>query len=245
MSATSRRILLIREGLIRTPGNSIQPCRPPCIVLAPIGFLIRVDEQARGSLIMIDRKTEDELLGQAHANGQFRSVLSQQTTTSFRADPSELSELEAIATDLAGELEIRRTAFEIIAMAKLSELIALVCRLHTDQSTGPTGVWDMDRVMEYVREHYDEAFSLTEISSRCALSPASFSREFKRIAGCPLFEFINKVRIQKACSLLKHSNASVTAIAMDVGYNNVSFFNRYFRKTIGMAPTEYRSVAKR
>ena len=100
-------------------------------------------------------------------------------------------------------------------------------------------------MMEYVRGHYDEAFSLTDISSRCALSPASFSREFKRVAGRPLFEFINKVRIQKACSLLKYSHASVTAIAMDVGYNNVSFFNRYFRKTIGMAPTEYRAIAKR
>ena len=62
------------------------------------------------------------------------------------------------------------------------------------------------------------------------MSPASFSREFKGLSGSPLFEFINKVRIHKACSLLKHSDASVTAIAMDVGYNNVSFFNRYFRR---------------
>jgi AraC-like DNA-binding protein len=68
-----------------------------------------------------------------------------------------------------------------------------------------------------------------------------FSRRFKDSAGCPLFEFINRQRISRACALLKSSGMSIIEIAEAVGYNNLSFFNRYFLRIIGLSPRAYRS----
>ena len=219
--------------------------RSPCAVLAPIGPRLHTDNCLEGSLILIDRRTEDLLLSQPTADVAFRDVLLERKISSFRLNPAQIAELAAIASELAIEIEMREQAFEIAAVAKLVELFVRICRFRTNVGSGQWDVWNMNQVMSYVRERYDESFSLSFIAARCALSPTAFSREFKRVLGSPLFEFINKVRIQKACELLKHSRKTIIEIATDVGYNNVSFFNRYFRKIVSMSPTMYRSVAQR
>lgn len=101
-------------------------------------------------------------------------------------------------------------------------------------------VWNIDDVIQYVTEHFDNTFSLDELASSCALNSSYFSRAFKEHAGIPLFEFINRKRIDRACQLLKNSDLTILDIAFSVGYNNVSFFNRYFKKLNRMSPGEYR-----
>jgi AraC-like DNA-binding protein len=76
-------------------------------------------------------------------------------------------------------------------------------------------------------------------------NPSYFSRAFKHKAGMPLFEYVNHLRIRKACILLKRSALSIIEIAFSVGYNNISFFNRYFRKIMKMSPREYRISIKK
>ena len=79
-----------------------------------------------------------------------------------------------------------------------------------------------------------------EICELCNLNPTYLSRKFKEETGLNLFEYINRIRIERACRLLKQTRKTVLEIAYQVGYNNISFFNRYFRKTLGMSPGEYR-----
>lgn len=71
-------------------------------------------------------------------------------------------------------------------------------------------------------------------------SSSYFSRLFRNEVGMPLFEYINRTRIRKACVMLRRADISVTQIAFDVGYNSVSFFNRYFRRIMHLTPREYR-----
>ena len=59
------------------------------------------------------------------------------------------------------------------------------------------------------------------------------------------FEYINRIRIQKACLMLKRGNLQITEIAFAVGYNNLSFFYRYFSKIMKMTPREYRAIAQK
>ncbi|HPG86673.1 MAG TPA: helix-turn-helix transcriptional regulator, partial [Spirochaetales bacterium] len=80
---------------------------------------------------------------------------------------------------------------------------------------------------------------------RCATNASDFSRRFKERAGCPLFEFINRQRVARACALLKSSDLSIIEISEAVGYNSLSFFNRYFLRIVGLSPREYRSSGPR
>ena len=70
----------------------------------------------------------------------------------------------------------------------------------------------------------------------CGLNPSYFSRAFKREIGVSVFELINSVRIQKACVMLKRTDMPIIEVAYAVGYNNISFFNRYFRKIMNASP---------
>jgi AraC-like DNA-binding protein len=101
-------------------------------------------------------------------------------------------------------------------------------------------VWSMEEIVRFVKQNYDGSYTLDDLASRCALNSSYFSRAFKEHTGIPLFEYINRLRIEKACQLLKNSDLSILEIALSVGYNNVSFFNRYFKRIHLISPGEYR-----
>ncbi|MBN2659316.1 MAG: helix-turn-helix transcriptional regulator [Spirochaetales bacterium] len=111
--------------------------------------------------------------------------------------------------------------------------------------TGSRRIWQIEDVAEYIAANFDLSFTLEELAARCHLNPSYFSRIFREKMGQPLFEFINRARINRAVQLLKKTDLSILEIAMTVGYNNVSFFNRYFRKLKGCSPGEYRKKMNR
>jgi len=98
---------------------------------------------------------------------------------------------------------------------------------------------------QYIQAHSADPLSLDGLAARYGMNPSNFSRLFNGSTAVPLVEYINRVRIQKSCQLLKRTDAGIMEIAMAVGYNNLSHFNRYFKRIIGQSPREYRSASKR
>lgn len=72
------------------------------------------------------------------------------------------------------------------------------------------------------------------------MSPQAFARFFRQQAGRPFHVYVNELRIAHACSALLNSDASVSEIAYQTGFNNLANFNRRFREQLGMTPREYR-----
>ena len=64
---------------------------------------------------------------------------------------------------------------------------------------------------------------------------------FKEEEGVGMLEYINTKRLDKSCELLKLSSKTVTEVARQTGFNNVTYFNRLFKKRFGKTPTEYRN----
>lgn len=92
----------------------------------------------------------------------------------------------------------------------------------------------------YIEAHYAEAIRLDDLSRLCGLGPFQFCRAFKREQGMTLREYLVRHRIGKAKELLKHPAASVTDVAFGVGFNDLSYFARVFRRAIGVSPSEFR-----
>jgi len=70
-----------------------------------------------------------------------------------------------------------------------------------------------------------------------------FSRFFRRATGNTFTDFVNRMRISKACQLLMDTDRYVTTICYEVGFNNVANFNRRFLEIKGMTPTDFRRQA--
>lgn len=99
----------------------------------------------------------------------------------------------------------------------------------------------MTDVYSFIRENFNRPISLKEISLIANMSPFAFSRYFKQKSGAGFVEYVNQVRTNKACYLLRETEYQVHDIAIDCGFASISNFNKQFRKTVGISPRDYRA----
>lgn len=97
----------------------------------------------------------------------------------------------------------------------------------------------VNRALQFIYRHYREQLKLDEVAQIAGASPAYLSRRFKQETGETIFEFINRYRIRMAQVYLRYQPKSVMDVALDVGFNDVAYFNRVFKRYIGMTPVAY------
>jgi AraC-like DNA-binding protein len=102
----------------------------------------------------------------------------------------------------------------------------------------------MERICRYVEEHLGDEIDRASVAAEAHLSEGAFSRFFKLRTGKTLPQYVNELRVGRACRLLADEAAKITDIAMDCGFQNLANFNRRFREITGMAPRDYRRKVK-
>ncbi|MBW7893481.1 MAG: helix-turn-helix domain-containing protein [Opitutaceae bacterium] len=97
------------------------------------------------------------------------------------------------------------------------------------------------KVLDYIDRNAAGVVRQTEAARRAGLSPAAFSRYFRRKLGHTFEEFVNEVRVGRICrALVDQPERTVAEIAFAAGYNNLANFNRQFRRRTGLPPRQYR-----
>ena len=101
----------------------------------------------------------------------------------------------------------------------------------------------VNAVLSYISEHINEPLAMADVCARFRMPESRFSRFFRRATGNTFTDFVNRMRITKACQLLMETDRYVTTICYEVGFNNVANFNRRFLELKGMTPTDFRRQA--
>lgn len=96
------------------------------------------------------------------------------------------------------------------------------------------------QIQKYIREHIAEDLNRENLASVTFLSVDYISHLFTQQTGQCLSDYIISERIEKAKQLLKTTNMPVARVAIGVGYNNISYFSRLFKRETGMTPQKYR-----
>ena len=118
--------------------------------------------------------------------------------------------------------------------------------LSSDSYLSTSGEKNQHRVnqaVNYIFEHYQENLSLEEVAEALEMQPTYFSRFFRQATGRRFVEFVNSLRINRACDHLAHSEMAITDICFEVGFTNISNFNRRFMALKGMTPSDYRKLS--
>lgn len=102
----------------------------------------------------------------------------------------------------------------------------------------------INTIVNRITENPSHSQTAAEVAAELAMSESRFSRFFRRATGNTYTDFVNRVRINRACQLLMSSDRYVTNICYDVGFNNVANFNRRFLELKGMTPSEFRKQAE-
>lgn len=99
-------------------------------------------------------------------------------------------------------------------------------------------------MVNYAVENYCGKVTVTQAAELLGMSDGYFSRFFRQATGNSFTDFVNRLRIGRACELLAQSDSNVTSICSDVGFNNVANFNRRFHQYKNMTPSAYRREAR-
>ncbi len=96
----------------------------------------------------------------------------------------------------------------------------------------------LGEVLQYLMDHYAEPIRLEEVAAIANLTPSAFCRFFKLRTGKTFVRFLNEVRIGIACRRLREEKSTISEIAYQVGFQNLSNFNRQFRLIVGRKPSD-------
>lgn len=98
----------------------------------------------------------------------------------------------------------------------------------------------LDKVIEHIYDNYTQALSAQDLAKLAHMSTNHFHRFFKKRTEKTLTEFINQLRIAKACKLLLSNQSPISTISDQCGFNNLSNFNRRFIQFKGVTPSRFR-----
>lgn len=97
------------------------------------------------------------------------------------------------------------------------------------------------QVHKFIMNNFKKEVTLDQVAEVANMNASAFSRYFKKVQGRTLIQYINDIKIGYACKLLMNDNMNVIEVCYESGFNNVSNFNKQFRKIHGKSPREYRS----
>lgn len=98
----------------------------------------------------------------------------------------------------------------------------------------------IDRVCTYINKHFRDKLRLEDTADIANMSVTAFSRFFKKSTGKTFIKYVNELRIGQACKLLIEEDLTIAEICYEVGFNNLSNFNRRFFERHNMSPRKYR-----
>lgn len=124
----------------------------------------------------------------------------------------------------------------------LPETVKKLCRYFAENTVNSENDV-LKGAIRYIDEHYMEKISLSEVASSVYLSEYHFCRIFKRTVGTNFVDYLNKIRIEKAQTLLVKSDMKINEIYSAVGYSGLKYFHKKFKEITGMTPQEYRKAS--
>lgn len=113
---------------------------------------------------------------------------------------------------------------------------------HIDESSDSRRVL---KIYEYINTHYKSSIRLEDLADAVGMTPSAFSRFFKLRSGKTVTDYIIEIRLGHATRLLLNTTHSVSEICYDCGFNNLSNFNRIFKKKKDCSPKEFRENFKK
>lgn len=145
------------------------------------------------------------------------------------------------------EYNMREKGWKLAAKSNLIQMVVNLYRhcneqheLDEDFSNYQMDYHKIRPVIDYIHKNFRVNITLEDVAREAALSKNYLCTRFKSTLNCTVFEYIERVRIDYATLLLETTGLSVSEIAVKAGFNGISYFNRVFKKSKGVAPNQYR-----
>lgn len=159
-------------------------------------------------------------------------------------------EIASLLLRMQREAEERPEAYELMIKTYLLNILVLLIRNYNyvSNATVPSlqseSLFRVEAALNYIDESITKPLTLDDIAQHAGMSRTYFCSVFKKLNGLTPWEYIGLKRMEMAKNRLRQSDDAVLEIAFDCGFNNISHFNRLFKRATGMSPLEYKNRNK-
>jgi AraC family transcriptional regulator len=143
------------------------------------------------------------------------------------------------ARDDGDAAELEELALRLTAAVAAAALIGAA---RAPRSPRPRDARRVTDALRRIEDEADASLTLADLAREAAMSPYHFLRTFQQVVGMTPHQFVLHTRLHRAAVRLRRSDDAVSAIAFDLGFNDLSTFNRRFRRVTGLSPSAYRAA---
>lgn len=155
------------------------------------------------------------------------------------------SGLKFLLNEILDEFSTKQPGYELSVKGNIFKIFSWLIRkryitVMSDSSPKTPNLLRLKDLFEFVEQNYKEDISSKSAANMLCMSYHYFCRFFKRATDKTFIEYLNFVRLREAEIHLLSSNASITEIALNAGFESVTYFNRLFKKDKGLSPLSFR-----
>lgn len=162
-----------------------------------------------------------------------------------------LGEKEAVIAqllleDMSRDISKKPVYWHESILTNMNKLLIFLARANELQELPPSRPNSLaEAVIAYVEDMYQQKLSLSEVAAHFCISPNYLSREIKECTGMSFKQYLTHRRIIEAERLLRNTDSKVLYIAQQIGFDDLSCFNRSFKMIIGVSPSQYRRISEK
>jgi AraC-like DNA-binding protein len=168
---------------------------------------------------------------------------SQGARVGMQVAPVEWPEVKALAWRLVSEDTQRSSGWQVALLALFGEMLVTLSR-HVQPRTGSSvssSALPLASTVEAMERRYAQPLRLETLATLAGQSVSAYLGNFKKCFGLPPMQYLLRLRVRKACRLLAQTDASITRIAFETGFQDSNYFSRAFAKVVGCSPRAYRN----
>jgi AraC-like DNA-binding protein len=151
-------------------------------------------------------------------------------------------EFEEIFERMLAEYAAKRTAYEYVCAAFLLHLLTVIARRleRFGRNVSKKQEIRIEKALELLSASIQNPLSVEDVARECCMSVGRFSHAFKETVGMSPYAYLTLLRLEKAKELLRYTNDPISAVGEAIGYPDQNYFSRFFKKQVGVSPSEYR-----
>lgn len=131
-----------------------------------------------------------------------------------------------------------------LLMALLFEIARIMKTTDEPEVTVRKGVRQIQSALNYIEKHYPELIRIETLARECHISETHFRRLFSEYIGMTPVEYLNMMRVLRACEMLRSTDETMSQVAMKCGFSTISTFDRNFKQVIGITPYQWKKDPK-
>lgn len=147
--------------------------------------------------------------------------------------------------EIYAEWKQQKEGYPLMIKANILRILTMLIRTYQDESKSEEMLKEkknamkrLEQAISYIDSHYSEKITLDEVAAAAYMSSNYFSSYFRKVTGISFSEYVTRIRISRARELLRDTDKSVTEIAMECGFHNISNFYRLYKKHVGKPPRD-------